>query len=357
VVRGPRIAEPTGWLVDKLVPGVLGGRKSTMMQQVLTIASHTLIQSIRQPIFLVLVMVGAFALIISPSLAAYTLSNDNKLLIDLGLSTLLVVGLLLAGFTASLVLGSELENKTILTILSKPVSRPVVIVGKYLGLAGALGVAMWILSLVFVLTVRHGVLQTVRDPLDGPVWVFGLLAGVVSLLIGVGGNYLYNRVFSSVFVVALGGCITMAWLCVMFVDKQWGFQPIGSEFGDQGALQGGQLVIGLVLVFEAVLVLGAVALAASTRLSEVMTLLVCVGVFLLGLVSDYMLGRLADEYLIGTLLYLSAPNLQVLWIADALTEGHRLNGEYMLLATGYAGLYIMAVLGLGVALFEGRELG
>jgi len=179
----------------------------------------------------------------------------------------------------------------------------------------------------------------------------------VSVLIGVVGNYLYNRVFSEVFIVGLGGCITVAWVCVMFVDKQWGFQSIGSEFSAQGALRGGQLVIGLVLVFEAVLVLGAVALAAATRLSQVMTLLVCLGVFLLGLVSDYMLGRLADEYLIGTVLYLWAPNLQILWIADALTQGHWLSGQYALLATGYAGLYIMAVLGLAVALFEGRELG
>ena len=40
-----------------------------------------------------------------------------------------------------------------------------------------------------------------------------------------------------------------------------------------------------------VVAITAVAIAASTRLGQVMTLLICAGVFLVGLISEYVLGQ------------------------------------------------------------------
>ena len=112
-----------------------------MIQQLLTIARNTFLESIRQPIFSVLLLVGTLALILNPMISAYTLDDDNKQLIDMGLSTLFVCGLLLSAFTATSVLSQELENKTVLTVISKPISRPLFVVGKYVGVSAALFVA------------------------------------------------------------------------------------------------------------------------------------------------------------------------------------------------------------------------
>ena len=68
-----------------------------MFQQLLTIGRNTFIESIRQPIFTVLTIVGILALVLNLAAAANTLDDDNKLLIDMGLSTLFIVGLFLAG--------------------------------------------------------------------------------------------------------------------------------------------------------------------------------------------------------------------------------------------------------------------
>src|SRR5690606_12711147 len=81
-----------------------------MIEQLLTIARNTFTESIRQPIFLVLVLLGGAALVLNPALTAYTMEDDNKLLVDLSLSTILLVGLMLAAFSATSVLASELEN-------------------------------------------------------------------------------------------------------------------------------------------------------------------------------------------------------------------------------------------------------
>jgi ABC-type transport system involved in multi-copper enzyme maturation permease subunit len=153
----------------------------------LAIARNAFLESIRQPVFVVLVLAGILALVLNVNLAAFTLEDDNKLLIDLGLSTLFLSGLLMAAFTATSVLSREIENKTVLTVVSKPVPRPQVVVGKFLGVAAAIATAYWLLAAVFLLTVRHRVQSSVRaeDIFDPPVVTFGLLAiGLTFLIAG-----------------------------------------------------------------------------------------------------------------------------------------------------------------------------
>lgn len=116
------------------------------MPPIFSIARNAFLEAIRQPVFIVLVLVGLLAMVCNVNLAAFTMGEDEKLLVDLGLSTLLIVGLLLAAFTASSVLSREIENKTVLTVVSKPVTRAAVIVGKYLGVAGALAVGYYVLD-------------------------------------------------------------------------------------------------------------------------------------------------------------------------------------------------------------------
>ena len=118
-----------------------------------------------------------------------------------------------------------------------------------------------------------------------------------------------------------------------------------------------QLAIGLVMVFEAIIVLTAVAIAASTRLGQISTLLVCIGVFLIGLVGEYFLSLVSADR--GWLRPLAAvvPNLQFFWPADALTQGHTIPVEYLGSVTAYAACLIGGILCLAVILFQERDVG
>ncbi|MFQ5495005.1 MAG: ABC transporter permease, partial [Phycisphaerae bacterium] len=91
-----------------------------MLQRMLTVAWATFIETIRQPIYGVILLATAILMVLNVSLAAFTLGDDNKLLLDIGLSTLLLSGLFLSAFSAAGVLGREIENKTVLTVISKP---------------------------------------------------------------------------------------------------------------------------------------------------------------------------------------------------------------------------------------------
>ena len=166
-----------------------------------SIARNAFLESIRQPVHAVLICAALLALVLNVNVAAYTLEDDNKLLVDLGLSTLFLTGLLLAAFTATSSLSREIENKTVVTVVSKPVSRWTVVVGKFVGVTAAIASAYWLLAVAFLITVRHRVQTTVRveDTYDGPVLSFGILAVVLTFVIAGLANYLYRRPFGSSF--------------------------------------------------------------------------------------------------------------------------------------------------------------
>jgi ABC-type transport system involved in multi-copper enzyme maturation permease subunit len=358
----------------------------SMWRQLLTIARNTWTESIRQPIFIVLLLVGIGALMLTPSLSAFSMETggDEKMLIDLGLSTVFLAGLLLAAFTATGVLSDELENKTVLTVVSKPVARPVFVIGKFLGVAGAIALAYFILSITFLMTVRHGVFQTVRDPWDGPVLLFGGLAAVCALVVATWANYFYGKVFTATLAIGLAIGSGIAFALVLVVGKGWVLQSPLTEFTAE-KLPMSQIGLGLIMVFEAVMILTAIAIACSTRLKQVMTLVVCLGVFALGLISnslDDLVNKqieVARElrtvasftelfsadvnwglklvFALVKVLHLISPNLQFLWPGEALTQGFAIEQPMVTTLTAYAALYIIAMLGIAVILFERREVG
>jgi len=326
---------------------------------VFTIARNAFLESIRQPVFVSLLVGGMLALVLNVSLAAFTLEDDNKILIDLGLSTLFLCGLLLAAFTATSVLSREIDNRTVVTVVSKPVPRPALVAGKYLGVAAALAAGFWSLAAVFLLTVRHRVPDggPTDTSFDGPVLVFGLVGTLAAVLVAAAANYLRGRPFASVFVAAQAIAVTAAVGAAWSLDKGWRLQnPLG-EWNPQ-------LAIAVGLVFEAVLVLAAVAIAASTRLGQTMTLLICVAVFLGGMVSEYFLGTIvADEAAGGWPrwlawpAYAAVPNMQFFWSADALTQGSPLTAAHFARVSLYAVAMIVALVSLAVLLFQRRDVG
>lgn len=327
-----------------------------MLGKLFAICRTTFVETIRQPIYGVLMWTTFGLLLLNPSIAAFSLESgkDSKIMQDVGLSTLLLFGLLASVFSATGVLTREIESYTVLTIVSKPVSRPLFLVGKFLGVAAAVLVAFYFLSIVFLMTVRHGVMETVTDKYDLPVIVFGGLALLISLVIAGFGNFAYGWHFSTTLTACVVPLGTAA--LVLALPFSHTFEP-QSLATDIEKLHLDQVLYAIVLIFLAVQILTALAVALSTRFSQVVTLVLCSGVFLLGLLSDFYLGRHAAEALLYRLAYAAIPNFQFFWIGDALTQDQTVPLEHVLRVARYAALQIVAVLALGIALFQTREVG
>lgn len=267
-----------------------------MLLQIITIARNTFIESLRQPIFFVIVALCGILQIFNVwgtgFAMGYTdsggLTSDNKLLLDIGLATVMVCGTLLAAFIATAVVSREIENKTVLTVVSKPVPRPALVLGKYAGVASAIMLAVAVMLLFLLLGMRHGVQSTAADDPDQPVIWFVIAAVGLSLGVAIWCNFFYGWYFSQTCMVLMLPLVFLAYIMVLLVSKKWQWQPITTDFKPQ-------IIVACVALSVGILTLTAVATAVSTRLGQVMTVMVCAGVLLFGLLSNYMIGRYAFQ--------------------------------------------------------------
>jgi ABC-2 type transport system permease protein len=320
------------------------------MNKLWTIAKNTFIETLRQPVYSVIIVAAIFLFVVSPSLSMYTMSDDNKLLRELGLSTLFLASLFIAIFAASGAVAEEIDNKTILTVLSKPVHRPTFIIAKFLGVAAAVAMAHYICTIGFLMAVRHGVIESVNDTHD---WTAITTAGVIVLLtIGLSAflNYSYDWKTTSTAMGLLAIFGTIGLVFLLFIDRDWKFNPANNNFNLVD-------IYGSLLLFLAALIIAALAVAISSRFNIVVTLSACVGLFLLGLVSDWVFGRAAQSHLWAKICYFLVPNLQIFWISDAIYEGNSIPAKYILITAVYAICYSAGILALAVALFQRRQVG
>ncbi|RJP30487.1 MAG: hypothetical protein C4547_16685 [Phycisphaerales bacterium] len=322
-----------------------------MFQRFWSIAKVSFLETVRQPIYGVLLITTAILMMMNVSLAAFTLEDDDKLLLDLGLSTLLLSGLFLAAFSAAGVLSREIENRTAVTVISKPVSRPLFMLGKFMGLSGAILLAQYLGLLMFILCQRHGVLQNTRDPWDMPVIVFGFGSVIGGLLAAAFANYFYGKDFPLSALTLVTPLLTVSVIVVGFFSEKWEVIHFGDNY------VGGQVIIAAFFVLLINLMLEAVATAASTRCGQLATLLICVVFLGTAIVSDYTFGQREG---LSSALYHVTPNVGPLWIVDGLTGASQegfVPFSYVGWATLYALLITAGVLSIGVALFQRREVG
>ncbi len=190
------------------------------MAKLWIIARTTFSEIIRQPFYFVIIAIAGGLTAASPTFTAFTLLNNEKLMKEMGLATMLLAAWFLSAVAAARVVSIEIETKTVMTLLSKPVSRAQFLIGKFLGIVGAVGLACAILGAILMMIARVGVKEAAYTHLDIPLlWtMIGVLAGSVAL----GGllNYLFNQPFTSTTIKLL---VVLLWLAVLvfaFLDKQ-----------------------------------------------------------------------------------------------------------------------------------------
>ena len=320
------------------------------MYKFLSIATNTFTGIIRQPIYSVILIIAIILFFLSPSITMYSLEDDNKLLREVGLSTLYLSSLFIAIFSAAGSVAEEIENKTIQTVLSKPVRRPIFIIAKFFGIVGAVAVAHYICTISLLMAIRHGVLERASDPSD---WTVISAAGISILgafLLSAFFNYTYDWKFTSAAVILLAIFATISIVFLSFIDRNWQFNPANNGINELD-------VYGAVLLLMGAIIISALALAFSTRFNVAITLSICVGIFLLGLVSDNILGDYAAKHIWAKVLYYIVPNLQIFWIADGIYGGSKVSLGYVGIVAVYTACYAGAILAISIAFFQRRQVG
>src|SRR5512138_2200682 len=109
------------------------------MYRLFVILRHTFFEAIVQPIYSLLLTLGAGILIVFGMLPFFTLGEDTVMYKSVSLDVILLLVLIATLFATSRSIYEEIEDRTMLTLMSKPVSRFQVLFGKFLGIFTASG--------------------------------------------------------------------------------------------------------------------------------------------------------------------------------------------------------------------------
>ena len=110
------------------------------MRAIRTVAVNVFRESVRDRVLYNLVLFAVLLIASSYLLGQLTAGQDVKIIKDLGLAATSVFGLFIAIFIGIGLVSKEVERRSIYALLSKPVSRPQFIAGKYAGLVLTLAV-------------------------------------------------------------------------------------------------------------------------------------------------------------------------------------------------------------------------
>ena len=106
----------------------------SVWRRIIAIARNTFLEAVRDRvlynlvIFVLLLIAGAIFL------GELSGGQERKIIIDLGLSTMLLFGVFISIFVGVGLVYKEIERRTVYAIFSKPISRGEFLIGKYLGL-------------------------------------------------------------------------------------------------------------------------------------------------------------------------------------------------------------------------------
>ncbi|MBS0204371.1 MAG: ABC transporter permease [Planctomycetes bacterium] len=266
------------------------------------IARATTKEAVRQPVFLLCLALAIVVLIINTFLPFFSLGEDVKMLKDCSLATILISGLLIAVWTASTSVADEIEGKTAMTLLSKPINRRQFVLGKYIGILQAVLWYMLPLVIVFLCCIYYKV------------------------------GY----------------------------DAKEGSQEVPTRA--QCLAEVVQVLPGLVLLFMEIAVLSGISVAISTRLPMVVNLTTCFAIFVVGhlagiLVQVQVTGkRLEYVQFMAKLIATALPGLDVFNISAAVATGSVVPPDYLGYAAIYCACYCSATVLMSFILFEDRDL-
>jgi F0F1-type ATP synthase membrane subunit c/vacuolar-type H+-ATPase subunit K len=290
------------------------------------IARATTKEAIRQPLFFLLLFICAFVLVLNTFMPFFTMENDQryavesgdvKMLKECGLATILIAGAFLAVWTAGTSITSEIEGKTAMTLLSKPINRRQFVLGKYVGILQAATWLFLVLGVILCCCVFYKVGYDQREGSqeETPLLEWSEVGGVELPL------------------------------------------PHPDRMGVVYAL-----LPGMALAFMQVTVLAAIAVTIATRLPIVVNLVSCFAIFVVGNLAPLLVQRsetaIGNEYVTFTarLIATVLPSLESFNTSAALESGKSVPQDYLGISLIYAASYATAVILLGFILFEDRDL-
>ncbi len=118
------------------------------------IALNTFKEAIRNKIYYLLLLFAIIFSLASKGLSMLAVGDKDKIILDTAMASVSFFSVLIAIFTGVNLLFKETDKKTIFNILSKSINRTYFVLGKFLGLALTLGLALISMSVILIVMLK-----------------------------------------------------------------------------------------------------------------------------------------------------------------------------------------------------------
>ncbi|MEZ6089183.1 MAG: ABC transporter permease subunit [Pirellulaceae bacterium] len=264
------------------------------------IALATAKSELAQPLYITLLLLGSVAIIFFVWIPFHTLGEDIKVLKDSGMTLIMIFSIIQAVWSSGTSVSDEVEGRTALTVLSKPVSRRSFVAGKYLGI-------MWTILLMFVL--------------------LGLLLMVVVA---------YKPIYEA----------------RENTSEKPGWQTTHLEMVTTAP--------GLCLLFMETTLIAGISVAIATRLPVIANFVVCFTIYVVGNITSPIVRASAEDNelvrFVGRLIAVIFPNLNTFNMQAAVDAGNPIPPIYLAGAFTYLVCFLVVIFAVALLLFEDRDL-
>ncbi|MCA8995802.1 MAG: ABC transporter permease subunit [Planctomycetaceae bacterium] len=280
------------------------------------IARATTKEALRQPLFLLLLGLGLMIILTNFYVPFFSMGEDTKMFIDCGLSTALICSLLICVWTASLSVADEIDGKTAMTLLSKPINRRQFVFGKYLGVFQSAFIMIAVLGVVLAASTyfKFGFDQNESGQVEAELFFFKAVSWLPFDI-----PYLVRERFNVAITVFPA----------------------------------------LALITMEVAVMTAVAVAISTRMPMLVNMSVCLAVFVIGHLTPILAQSNVKNLFVKFFASLFAtvfPVLEHFNMSAAVSTGKVIPAGYIGWAFLYCAAYVTALIMLAFLMFEDRDL-
>ena len=295
----------------------------------------------RQPMFWLVIGFGLILTWVAVILPYFTFGDDYKMMKQIGFDIIMLAGVLFGVLAASISISEEIEGRTAITVMSKPINRRQFLLGKFLGIVMACGgmslILAWNLNWALLVMPEFDAINKDRAYDAMPEQAKQMMAPWFESAVGVGGPA--QRIADGA--------------------SKWFGESFAHSFG-------------VLLGFGQVMILVGVATALATRLPFVANLVLCLVVYFLGHLAPVVVKvteKMSDDggstgvrliKFFGNLFDTLLPALEFFNMGPAIVRETPLDlwsfVFYVLTVFGYAVLYTVIALLVGLLLFEDRDL-
>jgi Cu-processing system permease protein len=266
------------------------------MRQIALVAGSVFKESVRDRVPYSLVVFAVLLMAASYLISQLTAGQDLKIIKDLGLAAIMMIGLLIAIFIGIGLVSKEVDRRSIYSLLAKPLSRTTFILGKFTGLVLTLAVNVGAMTVAYYAVLAY-----------------------------------------------------MNWMADPGLRKSWEAPAVDPR-----------LLVPIVLILAQLTLVTAIALFFSTFSSPLLAALFTLGLWTAGHFNEDLrnLEAVVDApaaTYVARVLYFLLPNFSAFDVKAQVVHGAGVPAAAVALTSVYAVLYIGALIAAAIAIFRRRD--